>query len=818
MRVLHIKIGLVAKLFAVSCVAVFSLSSSAVTREKKAPPPTDPEIFRVVPQTCTPAKGQFVWNFEDEELINILRQVSDLLCKTVVVNDSINKTMKMTIIGKTPLTPKDAWDVLMASLSSKGMALVEQGKTWTIIKRSESKNYSTPFYSKGLEAKNNEEIGTLFYKAEHASPDALKNIGRMLISKDGIIENIGEQHIIVIDSNSNIHRLGSIFAQIDIEDALNKIHVVNLKNADARTVEKQLKDLFDIPASSSRRSRRSSENANKSSVDIDKIIADERTNSVIIVADNDALEKIKPIINMLDVKDDKSSKGSIHVKRLNFADAEKIAETINSVVQGNRKSRFSRSREDGVMELFEGEVKVTAHKDTNTIVTVASPNDYRSMLQTINALDVRKDQVYVEAVILDIAVDDSNKFGVGLFSGVDATVPGVGSSLGMLANPTGAGLLGNMGTTLATAGAATSNIAGLGDKSIGALAMMSNFLSGGVAGFVGPGVAGSSIPSFGAILQAIATNSSVDVLSTPSLLTSDNHEAVMTVGEKIPVIKGASSAGGGLGGLGIPLQNVAYEDVKLSFKITPHVGADNNVRLDIDQEVNELGQDYQLVGTTQKSIKTKTAKTTLVLKDQQTGVIGGLISHRSATTDRKVPILGDIPLLGWLFKNRASENTRRSLALIITPYVIKTDDDYKKILERKLKEREEFAKLYYGGKIKNYNKYIDYDKKPGPLSSTILSIDAEMKKIENGGPGDGNDTVLTPAESKPEEQVPESSTVPMPSLDIEVSGEGARASFDDEEGLDDEFVFDEFQTEPELAPGGPAELLVPESAPSSVVE
>src|SRR5262249_52444529 len=153
----------------------------------------------------------------------ILRQVSDLLCKTIVVNDAIGKALKMTIIGKSPLTPKDAWDVLMASLAAKGLALIEQGKTWTVVKRNESKSYSTPMYFDGKEARSNEEIGTLFYKAQHASQEALKNVARILVSKDGMVDIIGDQFIIVIDSNSNIRRLGGIFSQIDVEDAINKI-------------------------------------------------------------------------------------------------------------------------------------------------------------------------------------------------------------------------------------------------------------------------------------------------------------------------------------------------------------------------------------------------------------------------------------------------------------------------------------------------------------------------------------------------------------------------------------------------------------------
>lgn len=717
----------------------------------------DAEVYRVVPQKCVPATGQFVWNFEEEELVNVLRQISDLLCKTFVINEAISKNQKFTIIGKSPMYPKDAWNILNAAMAAKGLALVEQGKTWTVIKRNEGKNFYTPFYSAGLQANNNEEIGTLFYKAEHATPDALKNIARFLLSKDGIVETIGDQFIIVIDTNSIIRRLGTIIAQVDIEDALDKIHFIALQHADAKSVEKQLRDLFEVSGSPGARRRRPGEPGH-SSLNIRKIIADERMNGIIVETDPGSLEKLKEVVALIDQPaSEQATKGKIHVYRLRYADSKKIAETLNAVVQqgGRGRQRFGRRPDEATNELFEGEVKVTAHENTNTLVTVATANDWRSLLATIKSLDIRKEQVYVEAVIMDVRINDNSEFGINAFSGLSMDIPGLsGSSLGIVGNAGGR----EMASGLATAAGTASSIDIAGSNSVGALAMLSSFAKGGIFGLVGPVIPGTKIPSFGAVLQAMAMNSNIDILSTPSLLTSDNTEAVMKVGEKIPMVRGTSTVGGGSvgGGLGVPLQNITYENVDLTFKITPHVGADRIIRIDIEQEVNEIGDQTEILGAKQYRINTKSAKTTIVLKDQQTGVIGGLISNRSQKSDRKVPFLGDIPLLGWLFKSRESSNDRKSLLLILTPYIIKDESDYEEMLKKKFKEREEFADLYFGGKIKTYNRTINYDKKAGPLSNMILSIDAEMNKVENGGPGDGSETVIVPKEKsiepKPEKK------------------------------------------------------------------
>jgi len=749
------------------------------------------DILAVVPQKCVPAKGQFIWNFEDEMLLNILKQVSDLKCRTIVVPADLNQNLKLTIIGKSLMNADDAWAVTQAALGSKGLALVQQGATWTVIKRADSKNYSSPFYAEGREAPNDEGIGTLFYKTKHASVDSLKNIARALMSKDGLIDSIGDR-LIYIDTNSNIKRTGRIFDEMDVEDALNKIRIIKLNHADAKVVEKQLRDLFDVasgPARGRRRPGSPEAGAGTGHIHIDKLIADDRTNSLLVLADNDSIGPFEGAVQLLDQPtSDQNTKGKIHVKKLRYADAKQMAETLSNVVSQGRKQRFGRPPRPGeggeTAAIFEGEVKITAHEDTNTLVTVASSSDYASLLSTINKLDARKDLVYVEAAILDISINGKNDFGINLFAGFDPKLPG-GNGIGVLANPGGQSIASGIATSLSKDG--SMDVGGLGKKSIGAIAVLGNFLSGGVAGIIGPNVGDTSIPSFGAVLTALSKNSNVDVLSTPYLLTADNKEAVMSVGEKVPVVRGASTVGGGAAGsaLGIPLQNVSYEKVDLTFKITPHVGADDNVRLDVEQEVNELGGEVVILGQTQNRIRTKSAKSTIVLKDQQTGVIGGLISHRSSTADQKIPFLGDIPILGWLFKSRSSENDRKSLLLAITPYVIKSDEDYAKILERKMKEREEFAKLYYGGKIKNYDPHVDYDKKAGPLGSMINALGAEMQHAKNDGPGADGEMVITPKPNDAAEPFMKKELTPSKEPSTPNAGEKENEVWDEESAIDD---------------------------------
>lgn len=738
-------------------------SSLPQARPNNRPGPQE-EIFRVVPQSCKKATGVFTWNFQEESLMKVLQQMADFMCSNIGIFDpkAIENT-PITIIGTTPLTVSQAFDITQASLASKGFALVKQGASYSLVKRGDVRQHATPFYSEALQAPNNEAIGTLFYKSKHTTPEALRNIAKLLISPAGVAEPVAEQFLLVIDTNSNIKRLGHIIEQIDLVDAMNKVYVIPLVHAEAKVVEKQLRDLYDINPTRNPRSMMRMPTAgldSKIPLDIDKILADDRTNSLILVANKDSKDEIDSIIKLIDVPATAGNKGKIYVYNLKYGEAKKIADTLNNVVkQGGNRPRFGPRRPDEKSnEIFEGEVKVTAHEDTNSLVTVASATDYQSLLLTIAQLDVKKVQVYVEAVIMDLQVTGNNKMGINLFGGVPGDLLGLNGSLGMLANPGGRGMAEGISTTLTQSGGAGLDVGGLGKQSIGAIAVLGNFLQGGVAGIVGPPIGNSSIPSFGAVLQALSTSTQIDILSTPTLLTSDNVEATMAVGEKIPVIKGISSVGGGMGSLGMPMQNVTYEPVQLSFKITPSVG-EKDIRIKVVQEVNELGRNMPLAnGTTQSAINTKSTDTTVVAANGQTVVLGGLSNDRTTKADNKIPWLGDIPILGWLFKTRQTDTEKRMLFLVMTPYVIKSERDYKEILDKKTREREEFNQLYYGGKITDYKPFVRYDLKTGPLSSLVKELDNDMKRPENGGTVNGKEKVLKP---KAERENAQSLETPM---------------------------------------------------------
>jgi general secretion pathway protein D len=300
---------------------------------------------------------------------------------------------------------------------------------------------------------------------------------------------------------------------------------------------------------------------------------------------------------------------------------------------------------------------------------------------------------------------------------------------------------GTSGTALGVAGSELGGLSSLGG--ISSLASLSGFL----AGIQGPPitVSGVSIPSFGIVLQALQSSSAVDVISTPHVIMTDNTEGEITVGQNVPFQAGyAANTGTGsssttvvssLSSLYAPIQR---QNVELKLHIKPQINQDDSIRLEVDEQTEEIASVDKALGPTTSK---RSAKTTIVAQDEQTIVIGGLIQERNTRSVSKVPVLGSLPVLGWLFRSESTKKQKTNLLLFLTPYIIHSQDDVRRIFERKMAERAEFVKRFYSDDEAE-RRYIDYDHKPGPLSRMRRGVAEELAKIENGGPGTDSERVV----------------------------------------------------------------------------
>jgi general secretion pathway protein D len=288
-----------------------------------------------------------------------------------------------------------------------------------------------------------------------------------------------------------------------------------------------------------------------------------------------------------------------------------------------------------------------------------------------------------------------------------------------------------------------------------------------------------SLPSFGIVLNALQSASDVNVISTPHIIMANNSEGEITVGQNVPFQAGyspqlgglASSLGSvgttgataglglglGLGGLGSLYAPIQRQNVELRLRIKPQISESDFVRLEIDEQTEEIASVDKTLGPTTSK---RSAKTTIMAKDQETVVIGGMVQERVTKSVQKIPVLGSIPVIGWLFRNESDQKQKTNLLLFLTPYIIRDQSDFRRILERKMTEREEFVKRFYGEDA-GYTKSIDYERKLGPLQRVRANLAYELSKAENGGQGAPGEKVIGPGQpGQPDNKPPASPPAP----------------------------------------------------------
>jgi len=456
---------------------------------------------------------------------------------------------------------------------------------------------------------------------------------------------------------------------------------------------------------------------------VSKVISDDRTNRLLIVATRRSYRRVKKLIERLDIAVE--GDGQVHIHQLNHAKAADLSSVLSNLSSNQRgrssrrkssRSKKRKSKKRGKSSagstsaaLFEGEVSVTADEDTNSLVITASLKDYLALKRVIDVLDRPRRQVFIEAIVMEVAIKNDRSFGIASHLGYNPQFGGKDGLL-VMANPAG-------GPSFFQNITDAASLTGLAVQ--------------------GPPIEieGVSLPSFGAILRAVATNSDVNVLSTPHILTTDNEQAEITVGENVPFVSGFVGGGGlgggatgGLGGL-LPTVNVQRQDVALSLKITPRINAANFVTLEIDQVVEELGEPNERLGP---STSKRSIKSTVVVKDQNTVVIGGLQKNRQGNTKTAFPFLGEIPVIGYLFRSSRRDRQRVNLLLMLTPHVIEGPQDFKTIMKRKLEEHREFVERFHK-EGDNLVLTVDYRKKHGVLEAirqTLREVRKEQQLLE----------------------------------------------------------------------------------------
>lgn len=614
-------------------------------------------------------KEAVTFNFVDVDLQVVAKFVSEVTGKNFIFDDTFKG--QVTIIAPTEMSSSDAFKLFTSVLELKGYTLVRTGvNAYKIMKTGLAKHEGLAVKDSGRTV--NESYVVRLITLKHISADEAVNFLKPVISRDGHISSFGPGNLVlIIESGMNIDKVLDIVKIIDKPSTSETPEMIFLEHASADDIANIINEgQQPIPGAPKLPGLMSKS----------KVMADMRLNAVVIFGPKEDREPLKQLIALLDVPSEESQ-GRINVYPLENADAEEVAKILQGVIKGVEEKAIGQKRKPPQAAQSTG-IIVTPDTSTNSLVIIASPSEFRSLQAIIKKLDRRKKQVYVEAMIVEASIN--NLLDLGTRWRAMATHNG---------EPIVVGGVGVMDQT-----SIMSIITGLAGFSVGG---MGNFIDVPVTTINSSGTVTENnltVPGFAALFSLNEFKGIINVLSTPQILTSDNEEAEIVVGENVPFITKRESSATATTSV---FTDVERQDVGIKLRITPQIAEGDYVIIDLYQEISSVKQEGNadiLISVGPTTTKRST-KTSVVVKDNQTVVIGGLMQERTEDSVTKVPLLGDIPLLGWLFKFKSKQKEKTNLFVFLTPHVIRDANDLTSLTRNKGLEYARSQNMYVPGEL-----------------------------------------------------------------------------------------------------------------------
>ena len=644
-------------------------------------------------------------DFNNAELTTIIDAISKMTNRNFIYDERVRG--KVTIKSPTRITREQAYAVFESVLQVKGFTTVETpGGALKIIPVRDAKQSNIETTKSTLPPANTDRFVTRLIPLRYIDADSITHTLKPLVSKDGSIEAHEPTNMVILtEAATNIRRLMAIMEAIDVETYQDELAIFKIKHADASTLASQVSEIYGAEvtsssasrSTSSRRSSRSSSSSKSSDRtggargrDKVRLITDERTNSVIALAPRARMREVRELIARLDIP--VSGGGRIHVYYLQHADAEELSLTLSSLISGAAASpSAAASGSQGVQALravvqgLVGGVQITADPATNALVIQASRDGFETLSEVIAKLDIERPQVLIEALIMEVDVTDSEDLG---FAGLFRLFNG-NTELSTVLEPAATGFL--LGGPI-------------GAAALGGAPLIQRFLRDTTTTTTDPDtgeVTRSGGNMIDAIIRAAAGDSGTNIISAPHILTMDNEEAEIRIGQNIPIITSRVQSAAGVvtdttGRLATSV-NVERHDIGVTLRVTPQITEGDSLRLEIYQEISAIAFGLAALGNPEDvgvPLTNRVIENTVVVRDGETVVIGGLLSDEYQDSVSKVPYLGDIPILGWAFKSSTRELRKINLLVFLTPHIIRSPQD----LERQtIRKREEFAEASQEG-------------------------------------------------------------------------------------------------------------------------
>jgi general secretion pathway protein D len=648
-------------------VALLALSAILVAPTLTAAPPPPPAKRDDGP-TITP-------NYKDADLSQIIQAVAEVTGKNFIIDPRVNA--KVTMLSATPMSPAAFYEAFLAVLQVYGYVAVPAGKVIKIIPNTDQRQVPANDLPSSVSS-TSDEIVTQVITLKNVSAAQLVPMLRPLLPQYAQLAPYASGNMLIIsDRASNVNRLMRIIERID-ESGDEPIDVIALHNASAADVVRIITSLNQGQGA-------------EGGGALVKAVADERTNSVLLSGERSQRLKLKTLIFNMDTP--LSTGGDTVVRYLRYADAEKIADklkgqaTATAKAQGGPAPAAGGGGGGGGTPNVDASVTIWADVSTNALIITAPPKIMRSLMAVIDKLDIRRAQVQVEALIVEVDINKSANLGVQwlLFGQGNSTVPagiinlpGAGTSIVDLA----AAALSGGTTTTATTGVTTP----ISSSTVG------------VGATVAVGRVNNNGTSFAALVQALRSDGTSNIISAPSLITMNNEEAEVKVTQEIPLITGSyTSSTASVAGTTSPFETIQREEVGTIIKVTPHINEGNSVQLKIEQEDSSPGA--KLTDSADISTNKRSIKTTVLIEDGGIIVLGGLMSDTVTESEDRVPVLGAIPLLGNLFKSRSGSRQKKDLLVFIRPKILRDAEATESTSEDKYNQLRQEQRTLNGGHI-----------------------------------------------------------------------------------------------------------------------
>ncbi|GAB4344665.1 MAG: type II secretion system secretin GspD [Desulfobulbaceae bacterium] len=569
-------------------------------------------------------------DFNDVDINLFIKYISELSGKNFIVDRTVKG--KVTIISPTRITEEEAYRVFESVLEVHGFTTVPSGSVIKIIPSVKARSQSIETIRAEQRMRPEDKIVTQLIPLKHTSPEEMKRLIAPLVSKTSVvIAHADSGMLIMTEFQSNINRLLEIIREIDVPSVGEELVVLPLQYASAADISKAMSQLFVRTAA-----------AKGQRVDPIKIIPYERTNSLIVFASKNNIQKVRDLLARIDVEAPKGT-GKIQVYYLQHASAEELVKVLTNLPES--KSGPVDPKAKAAAPPISKDVRIMADVETNSLIITGPRDEYLVLEEVIKKLDIPRRMVYIEALIMEVSVTKQFEIGVQWGTG------------GIFGDGTGKMYTGFSGTR----DAPFAQLQGDNNITTDSFLMPSGFSFGVLK--QGIQIGNMFFPNLSAVLKAYKDDSDVEIIATPQILTTDNKKAEIKVGQNVPYITSQNTTAAQQ-----DYTNYEYRDVATSLSILPQINQSDLVRLEIGVDVIKLKDQNDSSGrpTTLK----RTANTTVVVHNEETVVIGGIIGQDSSSGEYKVPLLGDIPLIGWLFKTRGEFKEKTNLFIFITPHIV----------------------------------------------------------------------------------------------------------------------------------------------------